>query len=138
MAIPQLALHHIGVATERLDDGLALYRKVGAEPVTRVYEDPLQKVRVQFVSTGSDVLIELVEPLDENGPIGRHLRKHGPGLYHLCYSVDSLDQVCRQARDAGAVVVCEPVAAVAFDQQQIAFVYWRGGLIEFLEMRRSE
>ena len=37
------------------------------------YNDPIQKVTVQFIEPGSDVLIELIAPADEKSPVSRFL-----------------------------------------------------------------
>ena len=35
--------------------------------------------------------IELVHPLEGQGPLVRYLEKHGPGIHHLCFRSDDLD-----------------------------------------------
>jgi methylmalonyl-CoA/ethylmalonyl-CoA epimerase len=36
--------------------------------------------------------IELVHPLDGQGPLVQHLEKRGPGIHHLCFRSDNLDE----------------------------------------------
>jgi len=45
--------------------------------------------------------IELVAPLDGQGPIARHLDKRGPGIHHLCFRTDDLDADVSRLRDKG-------------------------------------
>lgn len=134
---PSLALHHIGIVVHSIDTDGRLYSALGFEAATPIYFDPIQGVRVQFIHTGADVLVELVEPARPDSPVSNFLKKRGPGLHHLCYLVDEVHQACEHVRDHGGIVTCEPVPAVAFQARSIAFVYWYGSLIEFLERERT-
>lgn len=113
-----------------------MYRLMGFHEETPVYEDPIQRVRVQFVSAGSDMLVELIEPAEEGSPVSRHLQKHGPGLVHLCYLTADIEGACTYVREHGGIVTCEPVPAVAFAGRRIAFIYWNSLVMEFLESER--
>ncbi|BAZ25058.1 hypothetical protein NIES4073_59620 [Kalymmatonema gypsitolerans NIES-4073] len=128
-----LALHHIGVAVPSISAGLNLYSAMGFEAATPIYHDPIQKVRVQFINSGSDVLIELVEPAETDSPVSNFLKKRGSGFHHLCYLVDDINSSCEYVREQGGIITCTPVPAVAFQGKHIAFVYWHGTIIEFLE-----
>ena len=129
-------MHHIGIATrdaaatrEQLSAVLG-YRTISE----RVY-DPLQRVHVQFLALTHDteVLVELVEPAGEDSPIWRYLQE-GAGFYHICFEVDDLDGAVRHARDNRALVVQQPVSAVAYGGRRIAWCYTASRqLIEFLE-----
>ena len=128
-----LTLHHIGVVVHRIAEGLELYRALRFCVTTPVFTDPIQRVRVQFINPGADTLIELIEPLQPDSPVSNFLSKRGPGLHHLCYLVDNINRACECVREQGGIVTCEPVAAVAFQGKRIAFAYWHGSIIEFLE-----
>jgi len=126
-------LHHVGYATREIAKSRRLYEDMGFTAATDVFHDPIQKVRVVFMSTGTSVLVELVEPADPNSPVSNFLTKHGPGLHHLCYEVGDLEAACARMRDQGGIITCAPVPAVAFAGRRIAFVFRRDGLIELLE-----
>jgi methylmalonyl-CoA/ethylmalonyl-CoA epimerase len=129
-------LHHVGYATRELAKSRRLYEDLGFAATTDVIHDPVQRVRVVFMATGSDVLVELVEPADATSPVSNFLAKHGPGLHHLCYEVNNIEAACERLREQGGVVTCAPVPAVAFNGRRIAFVFRREGLIELLESDR--
>lgn len=100
-----------------------------APPVT----DPLQKVKVAFIETNTDVSIELIEPNGEDSPVKRFLAEGG-GLNHLCYTVSDLDATIEHLRSKGCILVSEPKQAAAFEGRRIAFLYTREHqLIELLE-----
>jgi methylmalonyl-CoA/ethylmalonyl-CoA epimerase len=129
-------LHHVGYATREIAKSRRLYEDLGFAATTDVIHDPIQKVRVIFFATGTDVLVELVEPADEQSPVTNFLAKQGPGLHHLCYEVDDVEVACEQLRAHGGVITCPPVPAVAFAGRRIAFVFRREGLVELLERAR--
>ncbi len=67
----------------------------------RIFEDPIQKVKVAFLSTNSGGgQVELVEPAGEGSPVSRFLALGG-GLHHLCYEVDDLDPHLPEMRYSG-------------------------------------
>lgn len=129
-----MRLHHVGIVVDNIDKKVALYRRV--VPVgfpSEIIYDEIQQVRVAFVDAGNNVALEFIEPGGEGSPVIRALRQ-GVNLHHLCYEVQDLGLAVAQAREAGALVVCEPVPARAFEGRRIAFVYSAvGGLTEFVE-----
>lgn len=126
-------LHHVGYVTPDIAKSRILYEDMGHSAVTEVIFDPIQKVRVLFLGTGTDTLVELVEPAGEGSPVENFLKKRGPGLHHLCYQVNDIEKACAAMRERGGIITCEPVPAAAFDGRRIAFVFRREGLIELLE-----
>ena len=64
----------------------------------------------EIVNSGSTLLIhidlgnthlQLVQPLTEDHPLKLWLKKHGSGLHHLCFSVESVDAALNELMDAG-------------------------------------
>ena len=45
--------------------------------------------------------IELVAPLDGEGPIASSLEKRGPGIHHLCFRTDDIDGDMKRLREKG-------------------------------------
>jgi len=133
-------LHHVGYVVRNIEAEVEGFAKsILASWDTRIYHDPLQKVRVTFLRTlnQTDPLIELVEPATEDSPVQQFLRKGG-GLHHLCYEVTDLDLHLRQMQVAGAVLVKAPLPAVAFENRRIAWVWTRQRLLlEFLESGKT-
>src|SRR6202171_4104316 len=77
------------VAVRSLDDALGIYTALGLEQVPRE-EVPSQKVRTAFLPIGES-RIELLEPTSEDSPVAKFLAKRGPGVHHVCFSVDDLE-----------------------------------------------
>lgn len=132
-------LHHVAYVTRNLEQKAAqLAVLLGCRAVGPPVVDLVQGVRIQFMKTGNEGLIELLEPYGETSPVQRHLGKGG-GLFHLCFEVDDLEGTLQHLRDSGDVVVVrEPVAAPAINQRRVAFVVTADqDLIEFVEAARG-
>ena len=51
---------------------------------------------------GSDtVQIELIQPLEEDTPVGKFLKKRGGGIHHICFSVARLEKMIRDLEGKG-------------------------------------
>lgn len=129
-------LHHVGIATaDAMTESEQWRRILGYRIVVPLTHDPIQRVKVLFMSTGQerDVPVELVEPATEDSPVNGFLRRGG-GFYHACYEVDDIEQALDRAEANGAIVVQTPVEAVVYNQRRIAWCYTPSRrLIEYLE-----
>jgi methylmalonyl-CoA/ethylmalonyl-CoA epimerase len=128
-------LHHIGFVVQSIArTAEAFANAIGAHWDANVIHDPLQQVRVTFLSRGVSVpLLELIEPAAPKSPVTDFVAAGG-GLHHLCYEVTSLDDELRGARSVGSLVVKRPLPAVAFGGRRIAWVFTRQKLLlEYLE-----
>lgn len=133
-----MRLHHVGIVVDNIAEKAALYSStIPIGYPTEIIHDEIQRVRVAFVNVGNGVAIEFIEPDSEDSPVTRALRR-GISLHHVCYEVQDLEQAVAQARAAGALIVCEPVPARAFQGRRIAFVYPPvGDLTEFVEATKQ-
>lgn len=128
-----LNIHHYGLATNDLEKSIESFRVLGYE-VGPTYVDPLQKVKLAFVSRPGEPLIEIICDLDTDGPTQKIVAKSGSGFYHLCYEVDDIEQTIEKFRVLGFLLRHKPVPAVAFAGRKIAWLYHRYiGLVELLE-----
>lgn len=93
-------IDHIGIAVHSIDDSAGLYRDVLGLKFegTEVVEE--QQVRVAFFRAG-EAMIELLEPVDDEGPVARFLERHGEGIHHLALRCDDLEQQRQQVSEAG-------------------------------------
>ncbi len=130
-----LRLHHMGFVVPDIATAMpAFTRSMAAEWDGQIFEDPLQKVKVAFMTirTG-DAQIELVQPMGENSPVQRFLQQGG-GMHHLCYEVGDLEAELAAFRSRGAAIASRPKPAVAFGGRRIAWVITSERfLVELLE-----
>jgi methylmalonyl-CoA/ethylmalonyl-CoA epimerase len=130
-------LRHVGVAVASLGPATeTLSALFGYRVVSGPFDDPLQKVSVNFLTTSNQdaAEIELIAPLSEDSPITSMLAKSGGGAYHLCFETADIDQALVHAKNNGCMIVSPPVPAVAFGGRRIAWIYTRSRqLFELVE-----
>ena len=114
-------LNHVGIAVRSIDEQRPFYEEaLGAE--FECYEDvPSQKVRVGFFRV-EDVRIELLEPTDPEGPIGKFLEKRGEGLHHLAFTVDDIQARIDALKESGIRMIDETPRNGAHEMK-IAFLH---------------
>ena len=130
-----LRLHHMGFVVADIATAMpAFVKSMAAEWDGQIIEDPLQKVKVAFMTTRpGDAQIELVQPVGEGSPVARFLQQGG-GMHHLCYEVVDLEAELAAFRTRGAAIASRPKPAVAFGGRRIAWVITAERfLVELLE-----
>lgn len=131
-----MRLHHMGYVVRDIERAMqGFLHSLQAQWDNRIFDDPLQKVRVAFLTTRpEDAQIELVQPAGEESPVYRFLQEKGGGLHHACYTVPDLEAQITEMRSRGALLAKRPKPAVAFDGRRIAWIITAEGfLIELLE-----
>jgi methylmalonyl-CoA/ethylmalonyl-CoA epimerase len=130
-------LMHVGVAVSTLEPTTELLSALfGYKVVSGPFDDPIQKVTVNFLAKSAEDVaeIELIAPLAQDSPIRSMLAKDGGGAYHLCFETSDIDAALAHAKSNGCIVVSPPVPAVAFQGRRIAWIYTRSRqLFELVE-----
>jgi methylmalonyl-CoA/ethylmalonyl-CoA epimerase len=115
------AIHHLGVAVADLEEALETYRRLFAADVEHRATVPDQGVEAASLLLGAG-RIELLEPLDEDTPVGRFLAGRGPGMHHVAYLVADLHAELDRLAHVGAELVDTEPRAGLFGLQ-VAFVH---------------
>jgi methylmalonyl-CoA/ethylmalonyl-CoA epimerase len=110
---------HIGIAVEALADSLPFFRDVLG--LTEVSLDDSDGARIAGFSAG-EPLVELLEADDPASPIARFVAKRGPGIHHICFSVDDLDATLERCRAAGIQLIDEK-PRIGAEGKRIAFLH---------------
>ena len=127
---PRIA--HIGIAVRALDDILPFYRDVLGMP-----EVPLADAdgaRIAGLAAGES-LIELLEAQAPDTPIGKFVANRGPGIHHICFAVDDLDDALARCRSAGVRLI-DDTPRLGAEGKRIAFLHpsaTAGVLVELTE-----
>ena len=110
---------HIGIAVEALADTLPFFRDVLG--LRQVELDDADGARIIGLSAG-EPLVELLEAGEADSPIGRFVAKRGPGIHHICFSVDDLDATLERCRRAGIQLIDE-TPRIGAEGKRIAFLH---------------
>ncbi len=95
-----MKLDHIGIATHRLADSLAIWRDVLGLEIDSTEEVTDQGVRIAMLPLG-ETHIEFLEPLSADSPVGKFLAKRGSGIHHLAVEVNDIRTMLSKLADEG-------------------------------------
>jgi methylmalonyl-CoA epimerase len=127
-------IDHVGVAVEDIDAALPLYRD--ALRLELVHRETVEELGVDaaLLDVG-DGHVELIAPLGPETGVGKFLASRGPGLHHVAYAVDDIDDVLGKLKDAGIELI-DREARVGIRNSRVAFLHPRstgGVLTEIVE-----
>ena len=101
-----MKIDHIGIATEHLEDGLAIWRDSLGLTVQETEEVAEQRVRVAMLPIG-DTRVELLEPTTPDSAVGKFLAKRGPGIHHIAVEVEDINASLAELKSKGARLIDE-------------------------------
>lgn len=131
-----MKFHHIGIATNNINDSISKYLLFGYNQTTVKYFDPIQNVHITFMEKDNSPMIEFVEPVDEKSPILNTLKKNGTIPYHICFEVDDIHSEVEQLKKNKFILISKIVPAIAFNNRLVCFLYNKeSGLIELLNKK---
>jgi methylmalonyl-CoA/ethylmalonyl-CoA epimerase len=114
-------IHHLGVAVEDLDAAVSTYERLFGGEVEHRARVPEQGVEAAAIRVGTG-LVELLEPLEADTPVGRFLAKRGPGMHHVAYEVDDVADALAGLADQGVELIDERPREGLFGLE-VAFVH---------------
>lgn len=129
-----MKIEHIGIAVTSLEEAVGAYEDSLGLAVTRYEEVPEDGVRVAMIPVGESRL-ELLEATTPESPVARFLARRGPGIHHIAFEVDDIDETLNRLKAAGARVVDE-VPRRGAGGTRVAFVHpssLGGVLLELVE-----
>jgi len=100
------SIDHVGVAVEDIDATLALYRQSLEMPLVHRETVAEQGVEAALLDVGG-AHIELLQPLGPDTSVGKFLARRGPGLHHIAYRVDDVEQTLSALARAGMRLIDE-------------------------------
>jgi methylmalonyl-CoA/ethylmalonyl-CoA epimerase len=125
---------HIGIAVRvgGLDASASFYRDVLG--LAEIPLDDSDGAKIVGLAAGPS-LVELLEAESSDSPIGKFVEKRGPGIHHVCFAVDNLDETLARCRTHGIRLIDE-TARVGAEGKRIAFLHpasTSGVLVELTE-----
>jgi len=87
-------VHHVRILVHNADDMVTyLEQTFNMTPVkVQVYESRGMKNAIYKVGQTN---LEFTEPLDANSKMGKFLEREGPGVYHIAFGVDGIEEVAK-------------------------------------------
>ena len=97
-------LDHVAVAVASIQEAKTTYEHITGAVCSPIQSIPEQGVNVAFVGQ-----VELIEPINSDGPVARFIQKKGEGLHHIAYTVeDILAELNRIAAQGFQIIDPEP------------------------------
>lgn len=119
--------HHIGIVVKNIDKEIDIYEKLGYRRESKIFIDEIQRNKVVFLNReGTDLLIELIEPIDKTSTVFSAQL----GYHHICYEVNSDNEVKDMYKVKGTgIVFLHKIQAVALKNRCVSFAMLKNGLI---------
>lgn len=97
-------IEHIGIAVKSIEESIPFYEEVLGLKCYAVEEVKDQKVKTAFFMVGQ-TKIELLEATSEESPIAKFIEKKGPGIHHLAFAMDDVNQALEDAENNGIKLI---------------------------------
>lgn len=95
-----MKLDHIGIAVTDLQEAIRKYGALFLREPDHLERVEGQKVSVAMFRAGEPA-IELLQGTEPESPIVKYIEKRGPGIHHICFRVENLDEAVAEAEKAG-------------------------------------
>lgn len=132
-------ISHIAVVVPELEEALNFWVEALGLSLVHVEHVADQGVDVAFLPAG-DSDIELLEPIDPESGVARYLEKRGPGIHHICFEVEDIDETLDRLKAAGIPLINEE-ATIGTGGKKIAFIHPKGTggvLVELYQLTPEE
>ena len=130
-------ISHLGIAVKDLEAAREFYRSI----LKLESSDPILggdgTIKVSLIQVG-DAVIELLQPMGNEGVMAKFLEKRGEGIHHICYEVENIDAVIDSVKTKGIQVLGEPQMGA---EGMSVFLHPRGTfgvLTEFVEKENGK
>ncbi len=129
-----LKIDHLGIAVNSIEDGKNLWMDAlglhfeGTETVEE------KKVTTAFFPVGESE-VELLESTAPDGPVAKFLEKKGPGVHHVAFRVENIEEALAELKEKGVRLIDETPRKGA-GGAKIAFLHPKatnGVLVELCE-----
>ena len=83
-------LDHIAIATDDLEAAIRRFLEDFGLELAGTEDVPTEQTSTAFFPL-KGTRIEVVAPMDGQGPIAASVAKRGPGIHHICFSTDDIE-----------------------------------------------
>ncbi len=116
-----IKIDHIGIAVKDLDTSNQLFAKLLGASHYKIEEVATEGVRTSFFKSGPNK-VELLEAIDNDGPIAKFIAKKGEGIHHIAFEVKDIEaEIERLVREGFEVLNKKPKRGA--DNKLVAFLH---------------
>ena len=129
-----IKINHIAIAVTNIEKALYFWHDALGLEVDHVEDVISQKARVAFLPVGESE-VELVQPTSEDTGTAKFLHNRGPGMHHLCFEVENIEEALKQLKAKGVRLINEK--PVELEGRKMAFVHPKstgGVLVELYQI----
>ncbi|WP_176431523.1 VOC family protein [Anaerovirgula multivorans] len=136
----KIQIDHIGIAVKEIESAMNIFTKYFAGTIgeREVYANfGLVSQMLNFNNAG----LEIMEPMDENGLIGKFIKNYGEGLHHISIRVENIvEEIACLSKD-GYKPIGEPIHIHRGNSpEKVVFLnpkQFNGILIELIEVEQK-
>ncbi len=132
MAIKKI--NHVAIVVSDIEAALGFWRDALGLELSHVEEVQEQETLVAFLPTGGSE-VELVQPTTDSSGMARYMLKRGPGMHHICFEVENIEESLARLKEKGVQLINEE-PTVGAGGKKIAFIHPKstgGVLVELYE-----
>lgn len=132
-------ISHIAIVVPKLEEAMKFWVDTLGLPLAHVEHVQDQDVDVAFLPSGESE-IELLEPLSDTSGVARFMNRRGPGMHHICFEVEDIEETLARIKAADVPLINEE-AVIGTGGKKIAFVHPKGTggvLVELYELTPGE
>jgi methylmalonyl-CoA epimerase len=100
-------IDHLGIAVRSIDAARGFYESLGLRIVQQETIEH-EQVRVAIIPA-NESRIELLEPTDDDSPVGKFLAKRGEGLHHIALHVDDISATLETLKANGTRLISDEI-----------------------------
>ena len=101
LPVEGLVLDHIAVATKDLERSVDIFTSMGLKFKDEREIVTEQKVETAFAQIDMTANLELLMPVNNEGPIQKFIETRGEGIHHLCFRVDDIEKSMEELTEKG-------------------------------------
>lgn len=129
-------IEHIGIAVKSLDLSIPLFEKLLGSKCYKIEIIKDQHVKTAFFKIG-DSKIELLESINNQGPIENFITKNGEGIHHIAFQVSDVDEALKQTKELGFRLI-DNTSRIGADGLRIGFLNPRSTNSVLIELCSNE
>ncbi|HUH18752.1 methylmalonyl-CoA epimerase [Albibacterium sp.] len=114
-------IEHIGIAVKDLDQAIKNYEQLLQSPCYKTETVESEYVKTAFFKVGESK-IELLQALNNEGPIHQFIEKRGEGMHHIAYEVEDIKKEMARLKETGSRLLNEEPKKGA-DDKWVCFIH---------------